>query len=47
MKLSEGSKRLFIVLSAVYWVIALWASVAGAFVGNGPTQSPWGFLLMN
>jgi membrane associated rhomboid family serine protease len=47
MKLSEGWKRLFIVLSAVYWVIALWASVAGAFIGNGLTQSSWGFLLTN
>lgn len=47
MKLSEGWKRLFIVLSAVYWVIALWASVTEAFNGNGPTQSPWGFLLIN
>jgi hypothetical protein len=47
MKLSEGWKRLFIVLSAVYWVIALWASIASAFSGNGPTQSPWVFLLIN
>lgn len=47
MKISEGWKRVFVVLSLVYWVIALWASIASAFIGNGPTQSPWPFLLTN
>lgn len=47
MGVSEGWKRAFIVLSAVYWVIALWLSFASAVYGNEPTQSPWPFLLTN
>lgn len=47
MRVGEGWRRTFIVLSAVYWVMALWASFASAFTGNGPTQSPWPFLLTN
>ncbi len=44
MKVSEGWRRTFIVLSVVYWLPAIYASFELAINENTPT--PWDSLLM-
>ena len=40
MKVSEGWRRTFIVLSGVYWLLALFASVNIAMIEGGPYKIP-------
>ncbi len=40
MRVSEGWRRTFIVLSAVYWLLALFVSVSHAIFEGGPFKTP-------
>jgi len=46
MKVSEGWRRIFIALSAAYWLVALVASMQSAMIGAGPETGPWPALLV-
>jgi hypothetical protein len=46
MKVSEGWKRVFIVLSAVYWLVALVVSMQSASVEAGPYTGSWPLLMI-